>query len=109
VRRLGNLLDAVYVHVRATAVFGVGFALLLGWLARRRHRLLPLALALLGLLLVQMAVGEIQWRSELPWGVVLVHVAVAAAIWATTVLLVYLLWRPIDSRNGGRASALGAA
>ena len=52
------------------------------------------ALALLGLLLVQMAVGEIQWRNELPWGVVLVHVALAAAIWAWTVGLVAALWRP---------------
>ena len=87
VRRMGNLVDAVYVHVRATAVFGVGFALLL----------------------VQMGVGEIQWRSELPWGVVLVHVALAAAIWAATVLLVYLLWRPVDSGHGGRAADFGAA
>jgi cytochrome c oxidase assembly protein subunit 15 len=109
VRRLGNLLDAMYVHVRATAVFGIGFLLLLGWLFRRRHRLLPLALVLLGLLLVQMAVGEIQWRSELPWGVVLVHVGLAAAIWSTTVLLVYLLWRPLDSGDGGRASDIGTA
>jgi len=109
VRRMGNLVDAVYIHVRATAVFGVGFALLLGWLVRRRHRLLPLALGLLGLLLVQMAIGEIQWRSELPWGVVLLHVALAAAIWAATVLLVYLLWRPVDSGDDGRAADLGAA
>ncbi len=109
VRRMGNLLDAVYVHVRATAVFGVGFLLLLGWLARRRDRLLPVALGLLSILLVQMAIGEIQWRSELPWGVVLAHVALAAAIWAATVLLVYLLWRPVDSGHGGRASDIGAA
>jgi heme a synthase len=109
VRRMGNLVDSVYVHVRATAVFGVGFALLLGWLVLRRHRLLPLALGLLALLLVQMGVGEIQWRSELPWGVVLVHVGLAAAIWAATVLLVYLLWRPVDSEDDGRAADLGAA
>jgi heme A synthase len=52
------------------------------------------ALGLLGLLVVQMAVGEIQWRSELPWGVVLVHVALAGAIWAWTVGFVTVLWRP---------------
>jgi cytochrome c oxidase assembly protein subunit 15 len=62
IRRLGNLVDAVF---------------------------------LLGLLLVQMAVGEIQWRNALPWGVVLVHVALAAAIWAVTVALAALLWRPV--------------
>jgi heme a synthase len=95
--RFWNLLDAVYVHVRATAVFGVSFLVLLAYLVRERARvgrLLGGAIVLLGLLLVQMAVGEIQWRNELPWGVVLVHVALAAAIWAWTVALVAALWRP---------------
>jgi cytochrome c oxidase assembly protein subunit 15 len=96
IRRLGNLVDAVYVHVRATAVFGVLFAALLVLLWRRRAvvpGVAAIAAALLGTLLVQMAVGEIQWRSALPWGVVLVHVALAAAIWALTVLLTAVLWR----------------
>ena len=56
------------------------FLLLLGYLVRHRARvgvLLPVALGLLGLLLVQMAVGEIQWRNELPWWLVLVHVVLA--------------------------------
>lgn len=96
IRRLGNLVDSVYVHVRATAVFGVLFAALLVLLWRRRAAVpgvAAIAVALLGTLLVQMAVGEIQWRSALPWGVVLVHVALAAAIWALTVLLTAVLWR----------------
>jgi heme a synthase len=95
--RFWNLLDAVHIHVRATAVFGIAFLVLLAYLVRQRRRvgwLLAGALGLLGLLLVQMAVGEIQWRNELPWGVVLVHVALAAAIWAWTVGLVAALWRP---------------
>jgi cytochrome c oxidase assembly protein subunit 15 len=95
--RFWSLLDAVWLHVRATAVFGVSFLVLLAWLARNRHevgRLLQLALGLLALLLVQMAIGEIQWRNELPWGLVLAHVALAAAIWAWTVGLVAALWRP---------------
>ena len=96
IRRLGSLLDSVYVHVRATAVFGILFAALLALLWRRRA-LVPgvakVAGALLAVLLVQMAVGEIQWRSALPWGVVLVHVALAAAVWALTVLLATVLWR----------------
>ncbi len=41
-----------------------------------------------------MAVGEIQWRNELPWWLVLVHVGLAAAVWAWTVGLVTALWRP---------------
>jgi heme a synthase len=94
--RFWNLLDAVYVHVRATAVFGIGFLLLLGYLVRHRARagvLLPAALGLLGLLLVQMAVGEIQWRNELPWWLVLVHVVLAGGVWAWTVALAAALWR----------------
>jgi cytochrome c oxidase assembly protein subunit 15 len=98
IRRLGNLVDAVYVHVRATAVFGVAFLVVLAALVRRRDRapgLLRVALAVLAVLLAQMAVGEIQWRNALPWGVVLVHVALAAAVWAGVVALVMLLWRPV--------------
>lgn len=94
--RFWNLLDAVYVHVRATAVFGICFLLLLGWLVRNRARagvLAPGAAILLGLLLVQMLVGELQWRNQLPWWLVLIHVALAAAVWAWTVGLVTALWR----------------
>jgi len=94
--RFWNLLDAVYVHVRATAVFGIAFLLLLVYLVRHRDRvgvLLPVALGLLGLLLVQMAVGEIQWRNELPWWLVLVHVVLAGGVWAWTVGLAAALWR----------------
>jgi heme a synthase len=98
VRRLGNLVDAVYIHVRATAVFGVAFLVVLVALWQRRHEargLFLVGLGVLALLLAQMAVGEIQWRNALPWGVVLVHVSLAAAVWAGTVVLALLLWRPV--------------
>ena len=94
--RFWNLLDAVYLHVRATAAFGICFLLLLAWLARNRERagvLGPGAVGLLVLLLVQMGVGELQWRNELPWWLVLIHVGLAAAVWAWTVALVTALWR----------------
>ena len=81
----------MWLHVRATAAFGLSFLVLLVYLVRARDRvgrLLHGALALLGLLVVQMAVGEIQWRNELPWWLVLVHVGLAAAVWAWTVGLV---------------------
>jgi heme a synthase len=96
IERFWNLLDAVYVHVRATAAFGISFLLLLGWLVRNRERagvLVPGAVVLLVLLLVQMAVGELQYRNQLPWWLVLIHVALAAAVWAWTVGLVTALWR----------------
>lgn len=94
--RFWNLLDAVYLHVRATAVFGISFLLILIWLARNRERagvLGPWAGGLLVLLLVQMGVGELQWRNQLPWWLVLIHVGLAAAVWAWTVGLVTALWR----------------
>ena len=97
VDRLWHLTDAMWVHVRASAAFGLGFAALLVFLWRRRpatDRLLKVAGALLAILLAQMAVGEIQYRNELPWWLVLVHVSLAAGIWSVTVALVTLMWRP---------------
>jgi heme a synthase len=96
VERLGTLEDMLWVHVRVTAVFGCAFLLLLGYLFARRDRwprLLRAGLAVLGLVLAQMAVGELQYRLELPWGIVAVHVALAAAVWAATVAFVTAFWR----------------
>ena len=101
VDRLWRLTEAMWLHVRASAAFGIGFLALLVYLWRgrpRTDRLLKVAGGLLGLLLTQMAVGEIQYRNELPWWLVLVHVSLAAAIWAVTVALVTLMWRPPGRR-----------
>ena len=96
VDRLWRLTEAMWVHVRASAAFGLGFLALLVYLWRQRpatDALLRVAGVLLALLLVQMAVGELQYRNELPWWLVLVHVSLAAAIWAATVALVTYMWR----------------
>jgi cytochrome c oxidase assembly protein subunit 15 len=97
VRRLWHLHAAVYVHVRATAVFGLLFLGGLVYLWRHRDRW-PLyfegAIVLLFLFLLQMGIGELQYRTKLPWWLVLVHVAVAAAVWAVAVALVALAQRP---------------
>ena len=81
-------------RVRATAVFGIGLALLLVWLARRRSSSLRFGLAVVCVLAAQMAVGEIQYRTALPWRLVLVHVTLAASLWAATAAFVISLWRP---------------
>ena len=41
-----------------------------------------------------MILGEVQYRNALPWGLVLVHVLLAATIWSLTVVIAYVLWRP---------------
>ncbi len=98
VRRLWTLGDAIYVHAGATAVFGVCFVFALGYLAARRSRsprLFLFSLAVLVLLGVQMAIGETQYRTHLPWWLVLIHVGVAGAVWSGIVALAALFRRPL--------------
>ncbi len=105
VDRLWKLEPLVYAHAAAVGVFGLGVVFVLGYLAARRDRaprLFMLGLGLFGLLLVQMAIGEIQYRTHLPWPLVLVHVALAAAVWAGIVAFVAVLWRPPVSLVQGR-------
>jgi len=88
--RFGNLVEAVHIHIGATAVFGIAFlSLLVLLIAERRRARVELwgAAAVLALLLAQMIVGEIQWREALPWGLVLLHVTLATAVWVTVVAL----------------------
>lgn len=98
VDRIGNFEHSVWLHVRATAVFGIAFATLLVWLVRARSPHVRPALVVLGVLAVQMLVGEVQYRNRLPWWLVLGHVTLAASVWAVTVAFVYGLWRPTASR-----------
>jgi cytochrome c oxidase assembly protein subunit 15 len=88
--RFGNLLNAVHIHIGATAIFGVVFLGLLALLVAERGRArveLALAGTVLALLLAQMAVGEVQWREALPWWLVLVHVTLATAVWVVVTAL----------------------
>jgi cytochrome c oxidase assembly protein subunit 15 len=98
VERLGvEIADTVYVHVRVAAAFGIG-VLVIGWfvwkLRGRYPGLVWLWGGLTGALVAQAIVGEVQYRNALPWGLVLVHVFLAAAIWGLGVALAYALWRP---------------
>jgi cytochrome c oxidase assembly protein subunit 15 len=98
VRRIGSFQPSIALHVRATAAFGIVFLLLAVWAWRERARfpwLLRACAGLLVLLGVQMAIGETQYRTGLPWWLVLIHVTVAACVFAWTVGLVARLWRPI--------------
>jgi heme a synthase len=100
VHRLGSFQPSVALHVRAVAAFGIVFVLLAVWAWRNRDRygwLVRGCAGLLAILLVQMAIGEIQYRryDVVPWWLVLVHVTVAAVLFAWTAGVVARLWRPI--------------
>jgi cytochrome c oxidase assembly protein subunit 15 len=100
VPRLASFYPAVYWHVRAVAAFGIVFLVLATWAWTKRSAypwLLRGCGVLLGILLVQMAIGEVQYRTygDVPWWLVLLHVATAATLVAWTVWLVARLWRPV--------------
>ncbi len=100
VRRIGSFQPSIAIHVRATAAFGIAFLLLAAWAFRERARVPWLLRGCAGLLIllgVQMAIGETQYRTGLPWWLVLIHVTVAACVFAWTVGLVARLWRPVAS------------
>ncbi len=98
VERLGlGIVDTVYVHVRAAAIFGIG-VLVVGWFLRRMRGEYPglarIWIGLLAVLVAQAILGEVQYRNALPWGLVLVHVVLASAIWGFSLALAFTLWRP---------------
>ncbi|HUK95132.1 MAG TPA: COX15/CtaA family protein [Gaiellaceae bacterium] len=97
VDRLWRLQPLIYAHAAAVGVFAVALVFVAGYLAPLRERapnLFVFSLGVLGLLFAQMTIGEIQYRTHLPWPLVLVHVGLAAAVWALLVAFVTVLWRP---------------
>jgi heme a synthase len=102
--RVGRLEPIVYAHGAVVGVFLITFLFSLGYLAARRERsprLFALGAGVFTLLLAQMGLGEIQWRTHLPWGLVLAHVFLAATVWVGTVALATLFFRPnVDFLDG---------
>ncbi|HWJ32168.1 MAG TPA: COX15/CtaA family protein [Gaiellaceae bacterium] len=95
--RFARLDPVVYAHGAVVGVFLLAFLFSLGYLAARRERagrLFAFGAGVFALLLVQMGLGELQWRTHHPWGLVLVHVFLAATVWMGTVALATLFWRP---------------
>ncbi|MGI9116847.1 MAG: COX15/CtaA family protein [Gaiellales bacterium] len=81
VPRLWNLLDAVYIHVRVAASFIVFIAVLLLVLSRAIRPPRPVTIAawsLVAAVTAQIVIGEWQWRTQLPWYLTLLHVAVGS-------------------------------
>jgi heme a synthase len=109
IRRVGNLVDTTYWHVRVATAFATAVVVLLLVLWRRERppeRLGQLTVALLVLLPLQAAIGEYQWHNQLPWGVVLAHVSVAGLVWIT---IVFLATRVVARRAVAEGDALAVA
>jgi heme a synthase len=95
--RLGRLEPIVYAHGAVVGIFLLTFLFSLGYLAAQRQRsrrLFAFGAGVFALLLLQMGLGELQWRTHLPWGLVLAHVFLAATVWVGTVALATLFVRP---------------
>ena len=100
VPRLGSFQPSVYWHVRTVAVFGIVFLVLAAWAWTQRAAypwLLRGCAGLLAILAVQMTIGEVQYRTygDVPWWLVLLHVATAATLVGWTAGVVGRLWRPV--------------
>jgi cytochrome c oxidase assembly protein subunit 15 len=95
--RFGDLLLAVRVHVRVAVAFAALAVVLVAWLWREggvdrlTARLAALALPLVAL---QIGLGEYQYRNGLPWEVVVIHVSLAALVWAVIVAACWGVARP---------------
>ena len=81
-------------------MFGVVFLVLASWAWTKRREypwLLRGCVGLLAILAVQMTIGEVQYRTygDVPWWLVLLHVATAATLVGWTVGLVARFWRPL--------------
>jgi cytochrome c oxidase assembly protein subunit 15 len=94
IERVGNFYDAAWLHVRVATAFTLLFAAVAVWLWRRSRSSGAQRLSLAGIVLLgcQAAVGEYQYRNGLPWAVIAVHVALAATLLITVVLVASLVW-----------------
>ncbi len=94
VERFGNWHLAVTIHARGAYVFATCVIGLTLWVRRSTQGARDLAI-LTGLIVLQITLGEIQYRTNLPRGVVLAHIANAAALWTMTTMIV---WRSCTTR-----------
>jgi cytochrome c oxidase assembly protein subunit 15 len=103
IERLGSFYDATYVHVRAATAFSLLVLILAVWLWRTDRGSLAQRLSVVGLALTicQAGVGEYQYRHGLPWTVIVAHVAIAATLVVTAVVLACLVTREVGSPDRG--------
>lgn len=90
VPRLYPLLDVAYWHVRIAVLYVSALAVFLFLISRldvTSRRVPRLAWAVVGLTALQVVIGEVQWRNELPWYLVWAHVMTATLLWGGLVAL----------------------
>ena len=102
IERYGTLDTAAYWHVRAVILLGVvGIIIAVVARGRRSDRgLMRPALWFIPLFIAQVVIGEVQWNLQLPWQVVVFHVAVAGLVWGVGVAALWRLARPVTSASG---------
>lgn len=104
-RRFGDLLAAVEVHVRLAIAFTALAVILIAWVTREggtdrlTSRMTKIAVPLIAL---QILIGEYQYRNGLPWGVVVVHVSIAAALWVVILVACLGIIRPRKQEDAYR-------
>jgi cytochrome c oxidase assembly protein subunit 15 len=95
IERLGGGSTAVTLHARGAYVFAA--FVLIAMLRWRRSRAGAREITLLSVLVVsQIMLGEWQYRTGLPWQIVLAHVANAAAIWIVTCMVALRIVDPVE-------------
>ena len=93
IERIGNFYDAAWLHVRVATTFTVLLVALSVWLWKRFRGSLAQRLSVVSVVLLgcQAAVGEYQYRNGLPWDVIAMHVALAATLLITVVMIASLV------------------
>ena len=89
--RLGNSSLAVTLHARGAYVFATMLLVLVAWRVRAREGARDL-MVMCTLVIIQITLGEIQYRNGLPWGIVLAHVTNAALLWTVACSIA---WRAV--------------
>ena len=105
-KRFGDLLLALQVHVRAAVGFLLLAAVLVAWVWREgtTDRITArLAAVAVPLILLQIGIGEYQYRNGLPWQVVAVHVSVAALVWPVIVAACWGVARPVKRADAAES------
>ncbi len=103
--RFWNLADAVALHARVVLAFVICSVFFLLWLWTNGvgdRAVRPLSLIFAPLLIVQILVGEYQYRNQLPWEIILIHVTIVALLFATAAAIAWLLGHPPSERDDAR-------